>query len=96
MVKGIVMQVRYQAEFLPFPASKTCASKANTIRNTISRGDKKNDWLYDFYHMKVLIEFYVHNFLRKNCSKRKSSDKNCFCKMGYHLSYLLCLNCKHL
>ena len=92
------MQVRYQAEFLPFPASKTCASKANTIRNTISRGDKKNDWFYtisrgdkkndwfdDFYHMKVLIEFYVRNFLRKNCSKRKSSDKNCFCKIRFQI-----------
>ena len=82
MIKRIVMQVRYQVELLPSPQLQRHAQVKQTVSNIISREALRNmiDFFFFFYCMKVLIELYVHNFLRKDCPKRKNCNINCSSK----------------
>ena len=74
------MQVRYQVELLPSPQLQRHAQVKQTVSNIISREALRNMIDFFFYCMKVLIELYVHNFLRKDCPKRKNCNINCSSK----------------
>ena len=74
------MQVRYQVELLPSPQLQRHAQVKQTVSNIISREALRNMIDFFFYCMKVLIELYVYNFLRKDCPKRKNCNINCSSK----------------